>query len=107
LQEFTIRQQEEARPQEETQTTRGDSDKYTDTKPSVIEKELAEGQLYQLQKFTIRQQEKARPEEEPQRSTQTNSGSDRQEDLNFLSFQSLMGLVHVWVVGSGHWFSFF
>jgi len=32
------------------QTTRGDFDKYTDTKPSVIKKELAEGQLYQLQK---------------------------------------------------------
>ena len=31
------------------QTTRGDFDKYTDTKPSVIKKELAEGQLYQMQ----------------------------------------------------------
>ena len=31
------------------QTTREGPDKYTDTKPSVIKKELAEGQLYQMQ----------------------------------------------------------
>ena len=30
------------------QTTSEDPDKYTDTKPSVIKKELAEGQLYQV-----------------------------------------------------------
>ena len=35
--------------QEKHQTTREGPDKYTDTKPSVIKKELAEGQLYQMQ----------------------------------------------------------
>ena len=32
-----------------SKTTSEGSDKYTDTKPSVIKKELAEGQLYQMQ----------------------------------------------------------
>jgi hypothetical protein len=68
------------------QTTRGDFDKYTDTKPSVIKKKLAEGQLYQLQKFTVRQQGKARPQEELQRSRHRPiTRSDRQGDPNFLS----------------------
>ena len=35
--------------QEKHQTTREGPDKYTDTNPSVIKKELAEGQLYQMQ----------------------------------------------------------
>jgi hypothetical protein len=55
------------------QATRQSPDKYTDTKPSVIEKELAEGQLYQLQEFAMKQQEKARPQEEAQTNTQTPS----------------------------------
>ena len=52
-------------------TTREGSDKFTDTKPSVIKKELAEGQLYQMQELRIRQQEKARPQETAQTRTQT------------------------------------
>jgi len=92
----------------EGQTTRGDSDKYRDPRPSVIRKELAEGQLYQLQEFTIRQQEKARPQEEPQTSTQTNRRV-RQTRISQLPFdgvglQSLMCLGQAWVVGSGPWF---
>ena len=43
-----------AQTSREGQTTREGSDKYTDTKPSVIKKELAEGQLYQMQELTIR-----------------------------------------------------
>jgi len=39
----------------------------------VIEKELAEGQLYTLSELTISQQEKARPEENAQTSAQTPS----------------------------------
>jgi len=74
MQELTIRQQEKARPRvttnardyhqttREGQTTRENSDKYTDTTPSVIKKELAEGQLYPMQELTFWQQEKARPQ---------------------------------------------
>jgi len=46
----------------EGQTTRECSEKCTDTKPSVIKKELAEGQLYPMQELSSRQQEKARPQ---------------------------------------------
>ena len=60
MQELKIRQQENNQTASESQTTREGADKYTDTKPSVIKKELAEGQPYQIQEFTIRQQEKAR-----------------------------------------------
>ena len=51
----------------EGQTTRGGSDKYTDTKPSVIKTKLTEGQLYKLQEHTTR------PQENGQTSTQTPS----------------------------------
>ena len=49
--ELITRQQEKARPQQNAQTSSQGSDKYTDTNPSVIKKELAEGQL--SVRFTI------------------------------------------------------
>ena len=73
MQELTIRQQEKARPQEKAQTSTQGSEKYTDTRPSVIKKELVKGQLYQMQELTTRQQEKARLQEKAQTSTQTPS----------------------------------